>query len=846
MEVNKVIFYLNNSPVHTRTVAPFDADYQYTGLTPNTAHELKAEIYSDNTLIDTKLVNITTDTSVSWANLVVADYVARVEADYGTVEDAVVLEADLNTGTEQEYLDAIAIYNPNGGHRTGKIYDVRDATEATKTLVDTNIKDFDVPANSTLTIETVEKFPSNSSDYTYKMTAQQDVYGSVISNQKAKYGFQNGYNISIYAKQGTLRYFVFRIHTIETFFDLQSGVVAKGTGVITDEGNGWYRCSVSLSNSADEIAMNLDISNSPTTRETTGKIGKYVYLGGINVNRGTDVLLPYSRQPKLDLTVTGGGGTRINKDGLVEGIVYNEHSNSNLLTLYYSEGATLTTGQLAPDGSNTATKAEHTVNTYYYTVGLYTTDGTNISVYAKRLQGTGQLRLLLGNFNAYFDIVNGTVISNPENANHVSISDEGDGWFRCSIGHSGANASVGCTVFDLGQIGDITLFWGNQRSNGSSDLKPYQSKTGTAAFPKIEYSTGQPAFLIEPTRTNKALQSKDFGTSPWQPYKATVVANDATAPDGTITATKGVEDTTTDGHVIAYQSISVTSDTYYTLSCYAKAGTNNYFLLRHYLTDNNYANQVFDLSDGTLGEATVGASSGTILTNSAFITPVGNGWYRCGFTAKAIGTSCKPHLQFAKLKTGNTYNATGNAVYTGTSSTLYLWGFQLEDGSTVSSLIPTNGAVVTRTANSLGSVNVSNEVGVYYEIENRLTDDFRVSISNATGSERVFIHFEMATNSIRFFGTSSNGSLGSAYNYSLTNLTKYKFFLRVGANKNGLFMNGVHVHDYSGIAATMVNTDLKFKLSGFDNSRPYYGSLNTLKILPATMTDQEAINLTTI
>jgi len=62
----------------------------------------------------------------AWANIVALAYKDRVEANYGIVEDVVTLEAELDLGTEQDYLDAIAIYNPNGGYRTGKIYDVRD------------------------------------------------------------------------------------------------------------------------------------------------------------------------------------------------------------------------------------------------------------------------------------------------------------------------------------------------------------------------------------------------------------------------------------------------------------------------------------------------------------------------------------------------------------------------------------------------------------------------------------------------------------------------------------------------------------------------------------------------
>ena len=64
---------------------------------------------------------------VAWAQIVVDDYETRVLADSGIVEDKPVLQTELELGTEQDYLDAIDIYNPNGGYKTNTIYDVRNS-----------------------------------------------------------------------------------------------------------------------------------------------------------------------------------------------------------------------------------------------------------------------------------------------------------------------------------------------------------------------------------------------------------------------------------------------------------------------------------------------------------------------------------------------------------------------------------------------------------------------------------------------------------------------------------------------------------------------------------------------
>ena len=78
----------------------------------------------------TQISKIMRGTVLIWEKIVaavggLADYIARVLADYGVVENETQLDLEVDF-TSQDYLDAIAIYNPNGGYRTGKIYDVRD------------------------------------------------------------------------------------------------------------------------------------------------------------------------------------------------------------------------------------------------------------------------------------------------------------------------------------------------------------------------------------------------------------------------------------------------------------------------------------------------------------------------------------------------------------------------------------------------------------------------------------------------------------------------------------------------------------------------------------------------
>jgi len=78
----------------------------------------------------TQINKIMRGTVLIWEKVVavvntLADYIARVLAASGIVENETQLDLEVDF-TSQAYLDAIAIYNPNGGKKVGKIYDVRD------------------------------------------------------------------------------------------------------------------------------------------------------------------------------------------------------------------------------------------------------------------------------------------------------------------------------------------------------------------------------------------------------------------------------------------------------------------------------------------------------------------------------------------------------------------------------------------------------------------------------------------------------------------------------------------------------------------------------------------------
>ena len=76
--------------------------------------------------------------------------------------------------------------------------------------------------------------------------------------------------VSMFVKKDTVRYFVIKFVNFdtnqETSFDLDTGIVNRGTGVMTNYGNGWYRCSATFSTTTDLVgAIQFLITNSSSS-----------------------------------------------------------------------------------------------------------------------------------------------------------------------------------------------------------------------------------------------------------------------------------------------------------------------------------------------------------------------------------------------------------------------------------------------------------------------------------------------------------------------------------------------------------------------------------------------------
>jgi hypothetical protein len=415
----------------------------------------------------------------------------------------------------------------------------------------------------------------------------------------------------------------------------------------------------------------------------------------------------------------------------------------------------------APDGTTTAdTLTDDATNGTHRVGQSLTTSNTNQLVYSvfAKYSTLQWITLALSTSpgawaGAKFDVQNGVLGSTSQQgtgftANSSSITSVGNGWYRCVLvltpGASGSavvtiSGATDGTTFTTSQrgsevytgTGSSVFIWGAQLEERSS-VTSYTATTtqpitnyipvlrtaaaGVARFDHNPTTFESLGLLIEEQRTNLVTYSEQFDNAAWTKINASITANAATAPDGTITADKEIPANGVAGTYIA-QGFSATSGTTYTYTVYAKAAEfSELRLLGEAGAFGSNTTGVYNLSTGV---ASVAAGSPTVS-----MTSVGNGWWRCVWTATATATTTGVVQQ--------RINTTGDG-YSG----IFIWGAQLEAGAFPTSYIPTVAATVTRNADA-ASMTGTNFTSWFNAGEGTFYADFNASPGGATGLWRVF------------------------------------------------------------------------------------------------------------
>jgi hypothetical protein len=203
-----------------------------------------------------------------------------------------------------------------------------------------------------------------------------------------------------------------------------------------------------------------------------------------------------------------------------------------------------------------------------------------------------------------------------------------------------------------GTNGDVQTFWRDRSFTSYASPSPKITRDSDG------YYKYRPHNLI--------TVSEQLALAAWTKTRASVSTNATTAPDGTTTADKLIEDSTAADSHFASQAITVTNVTPYTWSVYAKAGERTWLTL---YDSNSTKGKSFDLANGVVGSDFVGAPT------SASITAVGSGWYRCSMTYTTSATTATLIHYLSNYSGGITYVGDG-------ASGVLISGFQANHGPT--------------------------------------------------------------------------------------------------------------------------------------------------------------------
>ena len=190
-------------------------------------------------------------------------------------------------------------------------------------------------------------------------------------------------------------------------------------------------------------------------------------------------------------------------------------------------------------------------------------------------------------------------------------------------------------------------------------------------------------------RTNLIQYSEDFTTS-WIPNRLTPVA-DETGPDGLSNSAHTLTDTNTGGTNSSSIRLSstVATNLAYTFSIFAKADALSWIkLAAQFFTTPADGGAWFNLSTGAKGTEETGFT--------ATINDAGDGWHRCSITFTTDASDTSGFLYVYICGSDNSIIVDQD----GTSSIL-IYGAQLEAGATPSSYMPTAGVTFTRPTESL-------------------------------------------------------------------------------------------------------------------------------------------------
>jgi len=375
----------------------------------------------------------------------------------------------------------------------------------------------------------------------------------------------------------------------------------------------------------------------------------------------------------------------------------------------------------------------------------------------------------------------------------------------------------------------------------------------------ISYATDEPAFefnadgsykglLVEPAATNICKQSEDINTT-WTASTATPTQSTEETPDGDTTnkyiklVDNGSNPTGT-GFVVLGQAITVVASTKYTASVFLKKDGLNWAQLQALDTGgvDDDPNQFFDLDNGVLGTGTAGIQDATIEAYP-------NDWYRCSitWTQGAGDTSFAFRIFVAEGDNDTSVDLDG-------TSSIFVWGAQVETGPIATSYIPTTTASVTRVKDDITQTSASSLIGqtegtLYVEVDWREatgTIQNLININNGTGANN-FVIYNSSDPQLRMYAVANSVNLTNQGESSTGYSGIQKIAFAYADSDFELYRNGSSIStDTSGsLAALATLTVIELGQSvGASNHANMW--IRAVALYPKRLSDAECQALTTL
>jgi hypothetical protein len=361
--------------------------------------------------------------------------------------------------------------------------------------------------------------------------------------------------------------------------------------------------------------------------------------------------------------------------------------------------------------------------------------------------------------------------------------------------------------------------------------------------PAFEFNTDGTyrGLLVEPGATNIILRSQEFQTT-WAVSNATITTNATASPDGTTTAEKLVEDSSSGVSHSVSQTLG-TFDGRHTLSVYAKKAERSFLVLRTNLADNTSRNTFFNLDTGAVG--TVGTG------HTALIEFVGNGWYRCSISANATVSGAR-FMLIAVAETDNVFEYTGD----GTSG-IFIWQAQHETGSVATSPIVTTAGTASRVADVVSLTGASSLIGqtegtVFAEIDTRNLVAPKSAVSITAGADIlnvIELWYGVSSGFLTSFSAlirTNSGTFGQVNTGAISAVGRYRLCATYSSGLIKLFVNGALIGSANASQTTFSASLDRISIGSRLGTLQLNDNARSVAVFPTALSDAQAITLTTL